>query len=93
MTIPLKAPESGALLRVDRCRPAITNTLKVVSVCFEENETAHDLLTGLFSEGGRFPNLAGAEHDFGNCGVNCAKTGSLCRMTHKIRAPGWIGAV
>lgn len=52
VTIPLKAPESGALLRVDRCRPAITNTLKVVSVCFEENETAHDLLTGLFSEGG-----------------------------------------
>lgn len=82
VTIPLKAQESIGILKADRCRPVITNTLKVVAVYLEESEKECDSPIGQPSRSGCFP-------------VSCECTtgveiGNLCHMTHKIRAPGMI---
>lgn len=82
VTIPLKAQESIGILKADRCRPVITNTLKVVAVYLEESEEESDSSMGQVADGECFP-------------ISCAYTagveiGNLCHVTHKIRAPGII---
>ena len=36
VSVPLKAQQHGELLKVERCRLVITHTVKVVSVCLDE---------------------------------------------------------
>lgn len=85
VTIPLKA-QHGESLRGERCRLAITHTVKVVSVCLEEesDEEVHCTLpTGSF---GATANISVLHHYFFDKTVRMS-LGPLCRTSHKIRAP------
>lgn len=86
VTVPLKAQPNGELLRGDRCRLVITDTVKVVSACLEQEEKAQKSCrlsrdTMLF---------AGAETNRTQKAYERrtrVHSGSLCRTSHKIRAP------
>lgn len=83
VTIPLKAQESIGILKADRCKPVITNTLKVTAVYLEERENECDTLMGQSFGCECFP-------------IRCAyatgvEIGNLCHVTHKIRAPEMVG--
>lgn len=80
VTIPLKAQESIGILKADRCRLVITNTLKVVAVYLEESEEKCDSSTAQPSKGECFP----ISYEYTTGG----QIGTLCHVTHKIRAPG-----
>ena len=85
VTIPLKAQECGELLRVDRCRPMITNTLKEVISDIEDE--ACEIISGNVSSDSFHPVLTAYSPQLWGDDAVCVRIGSLCRTAHKIRAP------
>ncbi len=86
VTIPLKAQQNGELLRGERCRLVITDTVKAVSVCLEQEEKAQKACrlsadNRLFAEAGADRIQKAYERSIR------VHSGSLCRTSHKIRAP------
>ena len=87
VTIPLKAPGNGELLRGERCRSIVIHTVKVVSVCMQEKLKEQELCSHLISEYVHMPipEIHASHFLFKKTvGIN---NGSLCRTSHKIRAP------
>ncbi len=87
VSVPLKAQQHGELLKVERCRLVITHTVKVVSVCLdEETEDSfhYSLLADYFLSS--FLQVAGQVYYYPRT-IDSA-IGSLCRTSYKIRAPG-----
>lgn len=87
VTIPLKAQPGGEPLRGDRGRLVITNTVKVVSACLEEDMTEQDYFS-LPPEYYFFPPVK-MDRIHPVKSLSCRiHSGSLCRTSCKIRAPG-----
>lgn len=82
VAIPLKAQESTGVLKADKCRPVIASTLKNVAIYWEESEEKCELSIGQLSLSECF--LVSCEYTIG------IQLGTLCYVTHKIRAPGMI---
>lgn len=86
VTIPLKAQSNGELLRGERCRLIITNTVKVISVYLEQEEEVQDSCN-LPPDYSFFPNIGFAQKNHIFERTIRIHSGSLCRTSHKIRAP------
>lgn len=89
VTIPLKAQANGEPLRGERCRLVITNTVKIVSVCMEEEEVEVDFC-GLLPDYFRFPSPEICSVDFSFERIVRIYAGPLCPTSHKIRAPEFL---
>ena len=87
VTIPLKAQGNGELLRGERCRLVITNTVKVVSVYMDESEPEQVFCNSLPPDYFHFPKFEVHVKDFSFDRAIRINIGSLCRTSYKIRAP------
>lgn len=86
VTIPLKAQSGGEPLRGDRGRLIITNTVKVVAACLEEEITEQDYFS-LPPEYYFFPPVK-LDRIYPVRSLSYRiHSGSLCRTSCKIRAP------
>lgn len=87
VTVPLKAQNSGELLRGEKCRLVITNTVKVISVYVEEEETDQVYCNSLLPDFFHYPHFELRIKSFSFDRTVRMSTGQLCRTSHKIRAP------
>lgn len=86
VTIPLKAQGNGEAFRGDRCRSVITNTIKVVAAHLDEENQVQDSCSLLFDDSRFAENETGTDI-FSFLKAEPYHCGSLCRTSHKIRAP------
>lgn len=86
VTIPLKAQGNGEAFRGERCRLVITHTIKVVAVHLEEERLDQESCYLSFNDC-RFIDAETGTTDFTFCKAEHYHGGSLCRTSHKIRAP------
>ncbi len=87
VAVPLKAQNNGELLRGEKCRLVITNTVKVISVYVEEDETDQVYCNSLPPDFFHYPPFELRIKNFSFDRTVRMSTGPLCRTSHKIRAP------
>lgn len=87
VAVPSKAQTGSELLTGERCRLVITHTVKVVSVYLEDDfsQQASCVLPPDFFH---FAEIFSAASGDSFSRAECSKIGTLCRISHRIRAPG-----
>ena len=86
VTVPLKAQANGEVMKSERCRLVVTVTVKMVTVCLDEEGQQSDFFV-LPPDYWQYPFVKGDKRDFSFDRMNRIYSGSLCRTSHKIRAP------